>query len=131
MVKGKGRDDYEIINLHPETARNTDVYLKENRLSDGYLFPSKSNKNLNNQMTTRGLRQIIKVALGGLGITKTVHGCRHYFTTKLIESYKGDLLEVARYTRHRSLEMLQVYNDGIKQKKDLPRYYEVFNQVRF
>ena len=43
----------------------------------------------------------------------------------------GDLLEVARYTRHKTLEMLTVYNDNIKQKADLPRYYKAFGEVKF
>jgi integrase len=131
FIIGKGRDDKEAINLHPGTANNIQAYINVNHISDGYLFPSRSNKNLNNQLTVRGLRQLIKETLDKLGIDKNVHGFRHYFTTKLIQSYQGDLLEVARYTRHRSLEMLQVYNDGIKLKKDLPRYYKVFDQVRF
>lgn len=63
-----------------------------------------------------------------VGIDKTLHGTRHYFTTKLIEEYKSDLTTVAHYTRHRSLETLQVYNDRIQQKKDLPRYYSVFDE---
>jgi len=41
------------------------------------------------------------------------------------------LLEVAQYTRHKSLEMLQVYNDNIKRQADLPRYYEAFSGVSF
>lgn len=131
QVMGKGRDDYELVNLHPETAKHIEIYLKENKLSDGYLFPSRSNKNLHNQLTVRGLRVIIKEVLGKLDISKNVHGFRHFFTTKLIKNYNGDLLEVARYTRHRSLEMLQVYNDGIKQREDLPRYYKTFNQIKF
>jgi len=131
QVMGKGRDDYELVNLHPETVRCINIYLKGNKLSDGYLFPSKSNKNLHNQLTVRGLRLIIKEVLSMLNISKSVHGFRHYFTTKLIKNYHGDLLEVAKYTRHRSLEMLQVYNDNIKQKKDLPRYYKTFNEIKF
>jgi integrase len=66
-----------------------------------------------------------------LDIEKSTHGFRHYFTTKLIKTYKGDLLEVAQYTRHRGLEMLQVYNDSVKREADLPRYYETFSKVSF
>lgn len=51
--------------------------------------------------------------------------------TQNIKTYKGDLLEVAQYTRHKSLEMLQVYNDNIKRQTDLPRYYETFKGVSF
>lgn len=131
FITGKARDDKELINLHPETTKNIRLYLSANRISDGYLFPSRSNKNLNGQLTVRGLRQIAQAPLKRLAIQKNIHGFRHYFTTKLIQNYKGDLLEVARYTRHRSLEMLQVYNDGIKLKKDLPRYYRTFEEVKF
>ena len=69
--------------------------------------------------------------LGELDISKTVHGFRHYFTTTLLKAYKGDLLGVARYTRHKSIEMLQVYDVSIKQKADLPRYYKAFEEVKF
>ena len=74
---------------------------------------------------------LVKNTLNDLGIDKTTHGFRHYFTTKLIKVYKGDLLEVAQYTRHKSLEMLQVYNDNIKREADLPRFYRAFEEVKF
>jgi integrase len=131
FVRGKGRDDKESIDLHPETIRNLKEYLKINKIADGALFASRSNNSRDKRITTRALRGIIKTILTELKIDKTTHGFRHYFTSKLIETYKGDLLEVARYTRHKSLEMLQVYNDNIKRKADLPRYYETFEEIKF
>jgi len=74
---------------------------------------------------------LVKDILNELGIDKSTHGFRHYFTTTLIKTYKGDLLEVAQYTRHKSLEMLQVYNDNIKREADLPRFYGAFNGISF
>ncbi len=131
FIQGKGRDDKEAINLHPETCKALQDYLKTNKIADGALFTSQSNNSRNHRLTTRALRGIVKTKLTELGIDKTTHGFRHYFTTKLIKTYKGDLLEVAQYTRHKSLEMLQVYNDNIKRKADLPRFYETFSGVRF
>lgn len=131
QIQGKGQDDKEAINLQPETINALQAYLKANRIADGALFTSNSNNSRHNRLTTRTLRDIVKQTLTGLGINKTTHGFRHYFTTKLIKTYKGDLLEVANYTRHKSLEMLQVYNDNIKQKADLPRFYETFSGVKF
>jgi site-specific recombinase XerD len=130
-IQGKGRDDKELIHLHPETVRTLKEYLKSNTIADGPLFQSRSNNNRHKRITTRAVRLIVTAALRDLGIDKNVHGFRHYFTTKLIKTYKGDLLEVCRYTRHTGLEMLQVYNDGIKQKADLPRYYSAFSGVSF
>jgi len=131
FIQGKGQDDKESIALHPETVRALQDYLRANKIASGPLFTSQSNNGRNKRLTTRGLRGIVKQILTELGINKTTHGFRHYFTTKLIKTYKGDLLEVAQYTRHRSLEMLQVYNDAIKRKADLPRFYEAFNGVSF
>jgi len=73
---------------------------------------------------------IIKDVLIKLDINKSVHGFRHFFTTKLLKAYRGDLLEVARHTRHKSLEMLKVYNDSIKDKIDLSRYYSAFSDIK-
>jgi integrase len=131
FIQGKGQDDKEPINLHPETVKALQDYLKTNKIADGALFISQSNNSKNQRLTTRAIRNIIKQALNALGIEKTTHGFRHYFTTKLIKTYKGDLLEVAQYTRHKSLEMLQVYNDNIKREADLPRFYRAFNGVSF
>ncbi|GAG15279.1 unnamed protein product, partial [marine sediment metagenome] len=36
-----------------------------------------------------------------------------------------------QYTRHKCLEMLQVYNDNIEMENDLPRYYKTFKGVKF
>lgn len=131
FVQGKGRDDKEIVDLHPVTVTALKEYIKNNKIADGALFISTSNNSKNQRLTTKSIRNIINPIMRVLEIDKTVHGFRHYFTTRLIQAYKGDLLTVAQYTRHKSLEMLQVYNDTIRHKEDLPRYYETFNSVNF
>lgn len=131
FIQGKGQDDKEPINLHPEAIKAIQGYLRGNRIADGALFTSQSNNSKNKRLTTRAIRDIVKETLNALGIEKTTHGFRHYFTTTLIKTYKGDLLEVAQYTRHKSLEMLQVYNDNINRKADLPRFYRAFSGVKF
>lgn len=131
MVRSKGQDDLEKIDLHPQTAQTLLEYLKSNKVADGPLFTSRSNSSRNHRLTTRALRQIVKNTFIDLGIEKTVHGFRHFFTTTLINTYKGDLLEVARYTRHKTLECLEIYNDNIKRKADLPRFYSTFEAIYF
>ena len=129
MVQGKGQDDKEPIDLQPETVKALADHIQANGVADGPLFVGYSNNS--RRLTTRGLRMIVDRALKDLGIARTVHGFRHFFTTRLIEAYGGDLLTVAQYTRHRSLEMLQVYNDSVKRQADLPRFYQTFDGVRF
>jgi integrase len=131
FIRGKGQDDKEPIDLHPATVKILKDYLKTNNIADGALFVSQSNNAKNQRLTTRAIRAIVKEMLNTLGIEKTTHGFRHYFTTTLIKTYKGDLMEVANYTRHKSLEMLTVYNDSVKRRADLPRYYRAFKGVGF
>ncbi len=129
MIRGKGQDDKEAIDLQPETVKALAEHIRASNVADGPLFVGYTNNS--KRLTTGGLRVIVDRILKSRGICKTVHGFRHYFTTKLIEAYGGDLLIVAQYTRHRSLEMLQVYNDGIKRQADLPRFYQTFGGIKF
>lgn len=126
-VQGKGCDDKEVIHLHPETVQAINEHTKINNISSGALFVCDSNRAKGKRITVRSIRRIISTLLNDLNIDKCVHGFRHFFTTNLIKNYKGDLLEVSKYTRHKSLEMLQVYNDNINIIEDLPRFYETFN----
>ena len=129
LIKGKGRDDKEPVALHPYTATALSDYLQATNKKSGALFTSNSNNSLNERLTTRAIRKIIKQVLDQLEIANSVHGFRHYFTTTMVKHYKGDLLAVAHYTRHKNLEMLQVYNDAINAEADLPRYYSAFEGV--
>ncbi len=131
FIKGKARDDKELIDLHPVTVTTLKEYVRKNKIADGALFVSTSNNNKRQRLTTKSIRNLITPILKELSIDKTVHGFRHYFATKLIQAYKGDLLMVAKYTRHKNLEMLQIYNDSIKSKADLPRYYATFENIGF
>lgn len=131
FVHGKGRDDKELIWLHPFTVKAVKEYLKCTRFKDGALFRSNSNFCRDHRLTTKSIRTIIKGLLNDLGIDGTTHGFRHFFTTRLIKSYKGELLTVSKYTRHRSIQMLEVYNDEVIRQEDLPRFYGVFNELKF
>lgn len=131
FVKGKGRDDKEPVDLHPKTVNAIKIYLKNNNIKSRALFQSNSNNSKSKRLTTRGLRIIVKAMLKKSEIEKTIHGFRHHFTTTLIKNYKGNLLEVASYTRHKSLEMLQAYFNQVKKDADLPKYYEAFKGVSF
>ncbi len=125
-VLGKGRDDKELIHLHPETVRALKEYLKRSQVKHGAAFYSLLGKRRYERLTTRGLRVIVTNLFEHLSIDRTVHGTRHWYTTRLIKEYKSDLARVAKYTRHRSLETLNVYNDSMLTKADLPKYYSVF-----
>jgi integrase len=128
LVHGKGRDDKEPIDLHPRTVEALTHYMNYCKVKSGPLFVSNSNNNQSGRLSTKSIRNIVTAFLKSLSIGNSTHGFRHYFTTKLIELFSNDLLTVAKFTRHKSIETLQVYNDNISRKNDLPKYYQAFNQ---
>ena len=112
-IVGKGRIDSEPIHLHPETLKALTSYLRQSQVKYGALFTHLKRQANGQRLSTRGLRQIFQDLLKELDIQKTTHGTRHYFTTELIKHFGSELTTVAKFTRHNSLEMLQVYNDEI------------------
>ena len=130
LIRGKGRDDKEPVYLHPSTVKVLREYLRLYRFREGPLFRSDSNHCRGGRLTTKSVREIIKRTFHTLQIDGSAHGFRHYFITKLIKSYKGELLTVSKYSRHRSIQMLEVYNDEVIRQEDLPRYYSVFKDIR-
>lgn len=129
FIIGKGQDDKELIHLHPSTVKALKVYLHKYKIREGALFRSESNFSSGSRLTTKSIREIIKKVLNELNIDGSTHGFRHFFITKLIKSYKGELLTVSKYSRHRSIQMLEVYNDEIIREQDLPRFYNVFSDI--
>uniref|UniRef100_UPI0013EDF41F tyrosine-type recombinase/integrase n=1 Tax=Dysgonomonas sp. ZJ709 TaxID=2709797 RepID=UPI0013EDF41F len=109
-IIGKGQNDKERIHLHPSTVKVLKEYLHTYRMRNGALFRSESNFSSGSRLTTKSIREIIKKVLNELDIDGSTHGFRHFFITKLIKSYKGELLTVSKYSRHRSIQMLEVYN---------------------
>lgn len=129
FIQGKGKDDKEPVNLHPKTVIALRRYIQACNIKDGALFVSNSNNHKNCRLSTKSIRYIVKSFLKDLNIKKSTHGFRHFFVTKLVQNYNGDLLRISQYTRHKSLEMLQVYNDAVKTKEDLPKFYKVFDGI--
>jgi len=131
FILSKGKKDREWIKLLPKTVRHIQEHLKQNNIKAGAIFLCQSNSNKNKRLTTRSIRREVMKVFRELDIQKEVHGLRHYYTTKLIEAYEGNLLQVAKYTRHSSLDMLMVYYDEISIEKDFPKLCSVFRGINF
>lgn len=126
-IVGKGKIDSEPINTHPATHNSLTSYLRQSQVKHGPLLTHLNRQTSGERLSTGGLRLIFQNLLKELGIIRTTHGSRHYFTTELIKHFKSDLTTVARFTRHSSLEMLQVYNDEILDEAKSKELAIVFN----
>jgi len=130
LILGKGRDDKEMVHLNPEVTTMLRRYCKAYRIANGRLFFSISNNASNGKpLTTRGLRATVTRLFNELGIDKNVHGLRHWYVSRLVQEFPGDLFLVMSFSRHRSLDQLQVYNDSITQAKAYPQHDKAFQQA--
>lgn len=124
LVLGKGQDDRIAANLHPRSLEVLDAYLKWAELKSGALFPSPRSPYAS--LSGSALWRIIMRIHQRLGLhDRNAHAWRKAFTTRLIQSGMN-LLEVQGYTRHASLQMLQVYYNRLESSKTLPAYYAAF-----
>ncbi|MBA2279608.1 tyrosine-type recombinase/integrase [Candidatus Saccharibacteria bacterium] len=130
-VLGKGQDDKEPILLMPQTITYLRQYLRSNETKEGALFRSNSHSRMGQRLSTRGLREIVMVIFKKLHIHKTAHGTRHYYTSQLLKIMPGHLLDVAHYTRHRSVEMLRVYDNRNRQDYTLDKVAAAFAGINF
>ena len=131
FVWGKGRDDKEPVPLLPQSVTCLRQYLRSNGINEGALFRSNSHSRLGRRLSTRGLREIISVIFHMLHINKTAHGTRHFYTSQLLKHMPGELLDVAQFTRHRSIEMLREYDNRNKQDFALDKVITAFAGVNF
>jgi len=129
MVQGKGQHDKQRVHLHKAVVNILQMYCAEYGISSGSLFFSVSNSSYGEPLTTRGLRRIVMALFDRLGIDNSVHGFRHYYPTALVKAYRGDLFRVMQFTRHKSLSMLEVYNDEVLHEEQYPFHDRIFAGV--
>lgn len=136
LIKGKGREDKETVYLHPVTVQALKRYYdmrlieREGYKPRGIMFRSRSVPSKQGRITTRGLRHIVKTVFEEQDIDKTCHGLRHTYITKLVKHFNGDVTKVAQFSRHRSLEMVQIYNDAVLLESDYKGYIKAFDNVK-
>jgi integrase len=129
LVQGKGRDDKERIDLHPKTKESLQTYLTSTGKKSGFIFISDSNnsKTKAEAISTRALRMIFSDIFSAANIeNRSLHGFRHYFVTTFLEAVNGDILTTQRFSRHKSITAVKMYDDRKKKKELLPMFYKAF-----
>jgi len=127
FIQGKGNDDKELIHLAPETVRALREHIKLNRAGSGALFKSLGNRR-REILSTMTIKREIGELFRSLDIDKTVHGFRHYYITALLSVL--EVRDVRKFSRHKSLEMLIVYDDEIDIKHKTIDVFKCFDGLR-
>jgi len=126
FIKGKGMDDRELIYLAPQTVKTLKDYIKISKIRSGSLFQSLGNRK-RERLSTMTIKREMGELFKKIGVSKTVHGFRHYFITKLLENL--DVRDARKFSRHKSLEMLIVYDDETDLREKSLVVFECFSAL--
>lgn len=105
-ILGKGRLERETLTLPEPTKAALAAWLEVRGAAAGPLFPNFDRAGKGASLTGRSLHRILRA----LGVRP--HGLRHAGITAALDLTKGDVRAVQRFSRHRDLRVLNVYDDN-------------------
>ena len=127
-VRGKGRDDKELVYLHPATVGVIRSYLDYTQHKAGALFYSLGHSK-QAHLSTMTINLEMRSIFRACGIQRRVHGLRHYYITTVL-GVMG-VREAQKLSRHRGLDMLMVYDDEVATKRLSERVFDRIGKVNF
>lgn len=121
LGKGRGGEKQDTIKIDNRLLDAIKIYVKDYAIKD-YLFTSDCHRNIGGQMSTSGIRHLIKslfekAELDNLEL-KSCHSLRHT-TTELLLKSGTPIQEVSEYLRHQSISTTMIYSRELNQKESL------------
>jgi integrase/recombinase XerC len=119
-VLGKQRSQRQRITLPSKTSEALQGWLLERGEAPGPLFiglDPRSEKRATieeKRLTGDGLCLIIKLLGKKADVTVKPHGLRHASITKCLDASNGDLRKTRMFSRHKSINMVLLYDDARK-----------------
>lgn len=115
-ILGKGRREPEKVQLPEETSQALVRWVEKRGTEPGPLFRNfdRSGKVSSDggRLTPDGIYKMVLAVAGRVGIKTRPHGLRHASITEALSLTNGNLAAVRDFSRHRSYEVLQHYDDN-------------------
>ena len=113
MVMGKGRRECVALTMPDPTRLALKNWLADRGSGPGPLFTSLDPVHSGNRLTGRSIRRIVWEAGVAAGIPNAhPHQLRHSSITAALDLTGGDVRSVQRFSRHRDLRTLVIYDDS-------------------
>lgn len=117
-IWGKGRDEKDdFVLLTPDAYNPIMDYLKNRKQPEASkpLFVSHSNRSINNRLTTRSIRRIVKRQLRKAGLDSrklSAHSLRHTAATIALQN-GADIVSIKDMLRHTNISTTMVYAHNV------------------
>ncbi len=114
-VLGKGRADREMLSVAPDLAARLGAYLaaREELEPTVPLFVTHGPRSSGRQLQGDAIRRTLRRLSSDAGLVAPVkpHGLRHAAITAALDVFQGDVRRVARFSRHKKVETVLLYDD--------------------
>ncbi len=111
-VLGKGRSEKTRLTLPPETQAALREWLSVRGDPPGPLFPNFDRARKGRRLTGAGLYALVRKLGQSVGVDVWPHGLRHTAITEALDLTEGDVRAVQRFSRHRDVRVLTIYDDN-------------------
>lgn len=111
-VLGKGRTQKERLSLPEPTRDALAAWIGARGTEPGPLFLNFDRAGKGKRLTGTGLYLMVRDLGRKAGITVRPHGLRHAGITEALDLTNGNIRAVQRFSRHRDMRILNVYDDN-------------------
>lgn len=111
-VLGKGRTGKVRLTLPDPTKAALVSWLEARGPEPGPLFVNLDRAGKGERLTGRSLHRLVRDLGRRVGLVARPHGLRHAAITEALDLMGGNVRAVARFSRHRDLRVLNVYDDN-------------------
>lgn len=118
-IKGKGRQDSEWFPMPEPVADLLTKWIEQRGAWPGPLFvrlTAGSSDAEPQRLSGDGVRVVVMTMGEKIGVRMRPHGLRHTAITEGLNQTGGDLASVAAFSRHKSLDVLKIYDDNRKER---------------
>ncbi len=110
-VLGKGRNARVRLTLPEPTKAALAAWLEVRGFDEGPLFTNVDRAGKGKRLTGRSVHRIVTRLGKDAGVAVRPHGLRHAAITSGLDATNGDVRAVQRFSRHKSLATLTLYDD--------------------
>lgn len=111
-VLGKGRTEKKRFTLPSKSKRALAAWLEVRGQEPGPLFINYDRAGKGQRLTTNGLYRMVRKLGEQVGVKARPHGLRHAAITEALDLTHGNLRSVAKFSRHKDVRVLNVYDDN-------------------
>jgi integrase/recombinase XerC len=113
-VRGKGHNDLASLTIPPSTAVAVRDWIAARGAEPGPLFVNLDHGSARGRLSATSVYRIVRGYGEELGIRVRPHGIRHTAISRAAEKTNGNLVKMAKFSRHRDFNTVKIYLDNLR-----------------